>query len=118
MREHQGLHCLINGGEDMRVAKIYKPAKTAMQSGRGKTKGWVLDYPRGGRVAAEPLMGWQASADTARQVKLRFDTAEAAIAYCEARNIAYEVVAPKQRKLRMKAYADNFSYTRVGSWTH
>lgn len=102
----------------MRVAKIYKPAKTAMQSGRKKTEGWVLDYPRGGRVSAEPLMGWQASADTARQVKLRFDSAEAAVAYCEARNIAYEVVKPKQRKLRMKAYADNFSYTRVGSWTH
>ncbi|MGB0163641.1 MAG: NADH dehydrogenase ubiquinone Fe-S protein 4, partial [Candidatus Puniceispirillaceae bacterium] len=62
------------GGEEMRVAKIYKPAKTAMQSGRKKTEGWVLDYPRGGRVSAEPLMGWQASADTARQVKLRFDS--------------------------------------------
>ena len=102
----------------MRVAKIYKPAKTAMQSGRKKTQGWVLEYPRGGRVSAEPLMGWQASADTARQVKLRFDSAEAAVVYCEARNIAFEVVKPKQRKLRMKAYADNFAYTRVGSWTH
>ena len=118
MRQYQGLHCLMNGGTDMRVAKIYKPAKTAMQSGRGKTKGWVLEYPRDGRVAAEPLMGWQASADTARQVKLRFDSAEAAIGYCEAHNIAYEVLAPKQRKLRMKAYADNFAFTRVGSWTH
>ena len=108
----------MNGGTDMRVAKIYKPAKTAMQSGRGKTKGWVLEYPRDGRVAAEPLMGWQASADTARQVKLRFASAEAAIGYCEAHNIAYEVLAPKQRKLRMKAYADNFAFTRVGSWTH
>jgi len=102
----------------MRVAKIYKPAKTAMQSGRGKTKGWVLEYPRKGRVTAEPLMGWQASADTARQVKLQFDSEAAAVAYCEAHNIAFEVVQPKQRKLRMKAYADNFSYTRVGSWTH
>ena len=118
MRQYQGLHCLMNGGTDMRVAKIYKPAKTAMQSGRGKTKGWVLEYPRDGRVAAEPLMGWQASADTARQVKLRFDSAEAAIGYCEAHDIAYEVLAPKQRKLRMKAYADNFAFTRVGSWTH
>ena len=118
MRQYQGLHCLMNGGTDMRVAKIYKPAKTAMQSGRGKTKGWVLEYPRDGRVAAEPLMGWQASADTARQVKLRFDSAEAAIGYCEAHDIAYEVLAPKQRKLRMKAYADNFAFTRMGSWTH
>ena len=102
----------------MRVAKIYKPAKNRDAIRPEKTEGWVLDYPRGGRVSAEPLMGWQASADTARQVKLRFDSAEAAVAYCEARNIAYEVVKPKQRKLRMKAYADNFAYTRVGSWTH
>ena len=102
----------------MRVAKIYRPAKTAMQSGRARTRGWVLEYPRQSRVSAEPLMGWQASADTARQVRLGFNSREAAIAYCEAHDIAYEVVAPKQRKLRMKAYADNFAYTRVGSWTH
>ena len=51
----------------MRVAKIYKPAKTAMQSGRGKTKSWVLEHPRASKVVPEPLMGWQSSADTARR---------------------------------------------------
>ena len=102
----------------MRVAKIYKPAKTAMQSGRGKTKRWVLDYPRESKVAPEPLMGWQASADTSQQVKLYFESPDAAIAYCRAQNLAFEVVKPKKRRLQNKAYADNFAFDRVGSWTH
>ena len=102
----------------MRVAKIHKPAKTAMQSGRGKTKSWVLEHPRASKVVAEPLMGWQASADTAYQVKLNFNSSDEAVAYCKAHNIAFEVVNPKQRRLRMKAYADNFAFDRVGSWTH
>ena len=78
----------------MRVAKIYKPAKTAMQSGRGKTKSWVLEHPRASKVVPEPLMGWQSSADTARQVKLCFASSDAAIAYCRAHNLAFEVVKP------------------------
>ena len=102
----------------MRVAKIYKPAKTAMQSGRGKTKSWVLEHPRAHKVAPEPLMGWQSSADTARQVKLYFKSSEAAIAYCRAHNLAFELVKSKQRKLLRKAYADNFAFDRVCSWTH
>ena len=102
----------------MRVAKIFKPAKTAMQSGLGKTKRWVLEYPRASKVVPEPLMGWQASADTSQQVKLYFESPDAAIAYCRSHNLAFEVIKPKQRRLRRKAYADNFSFDRVGSWTH
>ena len=102
----------------MRVAKIYKPAKTAMQSGRGKTKSWVLEHPRASKVVPDSLMGWQSSADTARQVKLYFESSDAAIAYCRAHNLAFEVVKPKQRRLRRKAYADNFAFDRVGIWTH
>lgn len=102
----------------MCVAKIFKPTKTAMQSGRGKTKRWVLEYPRASKVAPEPLMGWQASADTVRQVKLYFESSEAAIAYCKVHNITFEVVKPKQRRRRIKAYADNFAFNRLGSWTH
>ena len=107
-----------NRGIVVLVAKIYKPAKTATQSGRGKTKKWVLDYSRASKVAPEPLMGWQASADTSRQVKLYFESSDAAIAYCRSHNLAFEVVKPKQRRLRRKAYADNFAFDRVGSWTH
>ena len=102
----------------MRVAKIYKPAKTATQSGRGKTKRWVLEYPRASKVVPEPLMGWQASADTAQHVKLYFESSDTAVAYCRRHNLAFEVVKSKQRRLRRKAYADNFAFDRVGSWTH
>ena len=103
-------------------ARIYKPSKTAMQSGRNATvsrgNGWVLEFPR--QTAAKPdrLMGWQSSSDTARQVKMRFPDKQTAIAYAEAHHIAYQIVEPKSRRVKTRAYADNFSYTRNESWTH
>ena len=102
----------------MTKARIFQPAKTAMQSGRGKIKGWVLEYPRNSKVSPDPLMGWQSSSDTARQVRLRFPTKQAAIEYCEARNIDYRLAEPKSRRPRPRAYADNFASDRVFSWTH
>ena len=99
-------------------ARIYRPAKTAMQSGRAKTGQWVLEYPRASRVGPDQLMGWQSSSDTGRQVRLRFADAEAAIAYAEKHNIPFELAQPQRRKLRLKAYADNFASDRKGGWTH
>ena len=103
-------------------ARIYKPCKTATQSGRKKsvTRGnaWVLEYPRSSAVRPESLMGWQSSADTGRQVRVRFPDRESAIAYAEARGIEYQVAEPKQRHVKPKAYADNFSFTRSQPWTH
>jgi len=99
-------------------ALIHQPAKTAMQSGRGKSKKWVVEFPRSRKVAPEPLMGWQSSADTARQVKLTFQTKQAAIEYCEARNISYHLSEARSRNVKTKAYADNFASDRVFSWTH
>ena len=99
-------------------AKIYQPAKTAMQSGRGKSKNWVVEYPRSQPVGPDALMGWQSSADTTRQIKLRFPTQQAAIAYCEDHDIDYQLAREHKRKLRVKAYSDNFAFGRVGSWTH
>src|SRR5262249_57756727 len=58
------------------TARIYKPAKTAMQSGTAKTKEWVLDYEPEQPREIEPLMGWTSSGDMRQQVQLRFDTAE------------------------------------------
>jgi ETC complex I subunit conserved region len=73
------------------TARIYKPAKTAMQSGTAKTKEWVLDYEPEQPREIEPLMGWTSSGDMRQQVQLRFDTPEEAIAYCERHGIAYQV---------------------------
>ena len=77
------------------VARIYKPAKTAMQSGSAKTKDWVLDYePEQARVI-EPLMGWTSSGDMRQQLRLRFESKDEAVAYCERHGIPYQVAEPK-----------------------
>jgi hypothetical protein len=100
------------------VARIYKPARTAMQSGHANTKEWVLDYEPSVARTVEPLMGWTSSTDMNSQVKLRFATKEEAIAYCERLGIAYQVSEPKEPARRPMAYADNFAFTRRGQWTH
>ena len=100
------------------VARIYKPAKTAMQSGHAKTKDWVLDFEPEQPREIEPLMGWTSSADTKQQVILRFHTKEEAIAYCERRGIPYQVFEAKEPARRKIAYADNFAYGRTEPWTH
>ena len=77
------------------TARIFKPAKNAMQSGRAKTREWQLDYEPEQPRAVEPLMGWTSSGDMKQQLTLHFDTKEDAIAYCERKGIAYQVIEPK-----------------------
>ncbi len=100
------------------TARIFKPAKTAMQSGLARTKEWVLEHePERGRFI-DPLMGWTGSADTRTQVRLEFDSKEEAIAYAEQHGIAYRLMEPNPRKVVKKSYSDNFRFGRIGSWTH
>jgi hypothetical protein len=100
------------------VARIYKPAKNAMQSGTARTKEWLLDYePEEARVI-EPLMGWTSSGDMKQQLRLFFDTKEEAVTYCERHGIPYQVFEAKETARRPMAYADNFAFTRRGLWTH
>jgi hypothetical protein len=100
------------------TARIYIPARTAMQSGTAKAKEWVLDYEPEQPRMVEPLMGWTSSSDMKQQVRLAFDTKEEAIAYCERHGIAYQVFESEPSKRQRIAYADNFSYTRRTPWTH
>ena len=100
------------------LARIYKPAKSAMQSGRARTKSWWLEYEPSEPLQVEPLMGWTSSTDTAQQVRLSFDTKEEAIAFAESNGLAYKVEEPKPRKAIRKSYSDNFKFGRIGSWTH
>jgi ETC complex I subunit conserved region len=102
----------------MTTARIYKPAKTAMQSGTATTKLWVLDFEPSEPKQVEPLMGWTSSGDMRQQVRLRFATKEEAIAYCAQNGIAYRVSDPKEPKRQVIAYADNFAYSRRTPWTH
>lgn len=99
-------------------ARIYRPTKTAMQSGRAGTKDWVLDFEDRAARQIDPLMGWTSSTDTLSQVQLAFDTKEQAIAYAERHGIAYRVVEPKERRAKVKAYGDNFKFERRVPWSH
>ena len=101
-------------------ARIYQPAKTAMQSGTAKTKGWVLEFAPASAREVDPLMGWTSSSDTQSQVKLRFDTKEAAQSYARDHGIDAIVLEPKKRKanVRPRGYAENFAVDRRGPWTH
>lgn len=101
-------------------ARIYQPAKTAMQSGTAKTKGWVLEFAPASKREVDPLMGWTSSEDTQAQVKLRFDTKEAALDYAKENDIDALVFEPKKRKPNIRAggYAENFATDRRGAWTH
>lgn len=100
------------------VARIYRPAKTAMQSGTARTRKWVLEYQPEAHREVEPLMGWTSSRDMKSQIRMSFPTKEEAIAYARRNGIAFVVHEPKPRKHRPKSYADNFRYGRIGSWTH
>ena len=91
----------------MKKAKIYIPSKTAMQSGRGKLKKWVLQFETKD-TSINPLMGWETSTDTLEEVILKFSTKEQAVEYAENNNISYTVVEPKKKEFVIKSYADNF----------
>ena len=88
-------------------AKLYRPSKTAMQSGTRKYNKWVLEYITDD-PGRNPLMGWESSTDTYTELKLEFKSREVAINYAKRNNIEYELIEPKNRKLFKKTYADNF----------
>ena len=99
----------------MQRVRIYRPTKTAMQSGRARSKEWVLEFEPGAPRVADPLMGWISSADTRAQVKLFFDSEEEAKAFAEKHGLAFTVEQPQERKIRPKSYADNFRPDRLRS---
>jgi hypothetical protein len=97
--------------------RIFKPAKTAMQSGVAKTKEWLMESEPAPKFV-DPLMGWTGSRDTMQQVQLWFPTLDEATAHAEKNGWQYTVEMPNSRAIRPKAYADNFAFNRVGRWTH
>lgn len=101
-------------------ARLYQPARNAMQSGMGKTHQWILEYAPASAREIDPLMGWTSSDDTQRQVRLRFDSLEAAQAYARSHGIEVEVLPAQTRQpnIRPGGYGDNFATNRRGVWTH
>lgn len=99
-------------------AKIYRPAKTAMQSGRGKAQSWRLEFTPEMAKRPDPLMGWTSSSDMRGQVKLDFETEDEAVAYAKRQGIPFQVIEPQDAKRYIKSYADNFSADRKQPWSH
>ncbi len=100
------------------IARIFKPAKTAMQSGEARTKEWVLEFAPASPREVDPLMGWTSTRDMRAEVQLEFDTQEEAIAYAQREGLAFRVFEPEPRRQIRKSYADNFKFGRIGRWTH
>jgi len=96
----------------MARVRIYRPAKTAMQSGIASTRHWVLEYEPATPREPDPLMGWASAGDTLNEVRLKFETVEAAIEFAKKRGLEYTVFPSKQGTIRPKSYADNFRYDR------
>lgn len=101
------------------LARIYKPAKTAMQSGHAKTKRWVLEFAPEIARDIDPLMGWTSSSDMNSQVRLYFESKERAVGFANKHKIPHEVEEVEESTPRKgKSYTDNFRFTRVEPWTH
>ena len=91
----------------MRKAKIYKPSKSAMQSGLKKSDKWIIEFETEDPTK-NPLMGWESSSDTLSELRLLFSSKELAINYAIKKKIDYEIIEPKKRKTVKKSYSDNF----------
>ena len=100
------------------TARIFRPAKTAMSSGQARAQRWVLEYEPERPKTIEPLMGYTSSDDMRSQIRLEFESKEAAIAYAERNGIAYQVFEPKERRRGAISYSDNFRRDRNQPWTH
>ncbi len=98
--------------------RIYRPAKTAMQSGHTKSQVWVMEFEPESPSTPDQLMGWSSSKDTRSQVRLQFGSEQEAVGYARRHGYGYSVEKPKDRRIRPKNYADNFAYTRREPWTH
>lgn len=100
------------------LARIYKPAKTTMQSGRSRTHEWVLEFAPASARYPDPLTGWTSSSDMEGQVRLTFETKDEAVAYAQKHGLAFELTEPSERRVIIKAYADNFATDRKQPWSH
>jgi len=99
-------------------ARIFKPAKNAMQQGNATSREWALEFVPDRPRTIEPLMGWTSSADTRLQVRINFATKEEAIAYATRQGIAFRLEESQETEVRPKSYAENFKFGRPDRWTH
>ena len=93
--------------------KIYKPFNTATQSGFSKFKYWIVEFPKDNNLGLDPLMGWQKSDNTYKQIQLKFDSLEQALLYVEKNKLEYTLIKERKKKFKIKNYSDNFKYNKV-----
>lgn len=96
----------------MNDVRIYKPTKSAMQSGHRNTRDWVLEFEPGAAKVTDPLMGWTGSTDTKGQVRIPFPSKEDAVDFAKKNGLAYRVQKSRTRHIKLKNYADNFGFRR------
>ena len=100
------------------LARIVRPAKSAMQSGKATTNGWILEFEPVAARRPDPLTGWTTTTDTDGQIRMGFASREDAIDYAQRHGLAFEVIDNPAPKKIIKAYADNFAPGRKQPWTH
>jgi hypothetical protein len=100
------------------LAKIYRPARNAMQSGQAATKKWRLEFVLADAPRPDALMGWISGADPNGQVRMSFDTREEAIAFARKHAIPHQVIEPPEAKRAIKSYSENFAFRRREPWSH
>jgi len=100
------------------IIKIFKPSKTAMQSGLGKTKLWLAEYISETDGGKDSLMGWNSSLDTENQIRIFFETKKQAIEWAKSKNYQFFVQEPRVKIIKPKSYSSNFDYNKKESWTH
>jgi hypothetical protein len=100
------------------LARIFRPARNAMQSGKANTKDWVLAFAPSSARTPDPLMGWTITGDMNGQVRMSFETREDAVAYAQRHGIPFEVLPERHQQRIVRAYADNFAFNRREPWTH
>ena len=67
---------------DVPTAIIYRPSRSAMQSGP-RPRHWILEFEPAVAAEIEPLMGWTATRDPYRPIRLSFPDRESAVDYAE-----------------------------------
>jgi hypothetical protein len=92
----------------MTVARISEVERKTTQSGKANAGRWLLEFERQQPLRPDPLTGWNGSGDTNTQVRINFQTKEAAIAYCDKHGLPYHIVPAAPVRLKIQAYADNF----------
>ena len=102
----------------MARTRIFQQPRNNTQSGYAGTQDWMLEFEPAEQRRADPLMGWIGSGDTEQQVRLRFDTQADAVAFAQSRGLTFAIELPHVRRVKPKAYADNFKFGRIENWTH